>query len=248
MKERLAAPLLLAAVATVALAGALLLRPGYRALALDAYVLAIGGLLLLGLVNATRTALPPPERSRLDPERRRRAPAEPPLPELERVEREVALASSTAFDVHYRLRPLLREVAAHRLTARRGIDLDRTPAAAREALGEDAFACAWAAGRALRLEEAVAEAMALAEQVAHASLPCIPGDAAPADPTARFGLTPREVEVLRLLAEGRSDREIGQALFVSHRTAMFHVSHILAKLGADSRTAAATLALRHRLV
>ena len=139
MKERLAAPLLLAAVATVVLAGALLLRPGYRALALDVYVLVIGGLLLLGLVNATRAALPPPERSRLDPERRRHEPPPPPLPELERVEREVALATSTAFDVHYRLRPLLREVAEHRLAARRGIDLAHAPGAAREALGEDVW-------------------------------------------------------------------------------------------------------------
>ena len=61
-------------------------------------------------------------------------------------------------------------------------------------------------------------------------------------------LTEREVEVLRLLVEGRSDKEIGAALFISHRTAMNHVARILDKLGVESRTAAATLAMRNKLV
>jgi len=54
--------------------------------------------------------------------------------------------------------------------------------------------------------------------------------------------------VLRLLAEGRSDREIGAALFISPRTVMRHVAAILAKLEVDNRTAAANLALRRGLV
>ena len=58
-------------------------------------------------------------------------------------------------------------------------------------------------------------------------------------------LTEREIEVLRLLVEGRSDKEIGAALFISHRTAMRHVANILAKLDVSSRTAAAALAHRH---
>jgi DNA-binding CsgD family transcriptional regulator len=62
------------------------------------------------------------------------------------------------------------------------------------------------------------------------------------------GLTPREVEVLRLVAEGKSDREIGEALFISHRTVMRHVSNILGKLDVDSRAAAAAFAVRHELV
>jgi DNA-binding NarL/FixJ family response regulator len=51
-----------------------------------------------------------------------------------------------------------------------------------------------------------------------------------------------------LLVEGRSDKEIGAALFISHRTAMNHVARILDKLGVESRTAAATLAMRNQLI
>jgi DNA-binding CsgD family transcriptional regulator/transcriptional regulator with XRE-family HTH domain len=65
---------------------------------------------------------------------------------------------------------------------------------------------------------------------------------------APYGLTSRELDVLRLLVEGKSDREIADSLFISPRTVMHHVSHILAKLDVDSRTAAATFAVRHDLV
>jgi DNA-binding CsgD family transcriptional regulator/tetratricopeptide (TPR) repeat protein len=56
------------------------------------------------------------------------------------------------------------------------------------------------------------------------------------------GLTSREVEVLRLLAAGHSNREIGAALFIAPKTASVHVSNILGKLGASSRTEAAAIA------
>ncbi|HKB32064.1 MAG TPA: response regulator transcription factor, partial [Streptosporangiaceae bacterium] len=61
-------------------------------------------------------------------------------------------------------------------------------------------------------------------------------------------LTGREHEVLRLLAEGRSNREIGAALYIAPKTASVHVSNILAKLGASSRTEAATIAHRRGLL
>ncbi len=61
-------------------------------------------------------------------------------------------------------------------------------------------------------------------------------------------LTPRELEVLALLARGRKNSEIADALFVSERTVKFHVSSILGKLGADNRTEAARIAVRRRLV
>jgi DNA-binding CsgD family transcriptional regulator len=57
-------------------------------------------------------------------------------------------------------------------------------------------------------------------------------------------LTTREVEVLRLLAAGKTDREIGDALFVSRRTAATHVRNVLAKLDVSSRSAAAAHAVR----
>jgi DNA-binding CsgD family transcriptional regulator len=59
---------------------------------------------------------------------------------------------------------------------------------------------------------------------------------------ALAGLTPREREVLRLMSLGRSNRQIGEELFISQKTASVHVSNILAKLGAATRTEAAAIA------
>jgi DNA-binding CsgD family transcriptional regulator len=63
-----------------------------------------------------------------------------------------------------------------------------------------------------------------------------------------YGLTERELGVLTLLADGRSNAAIAQDLGISVRTAAVHVSHILAKLGVCSRTEAAAVAHRHALV
>lgn len=63
----------------------------------------------------------------------------------------------------------------------------------------------------------------------------------------RLGLTPRELEVLRLVADGRSNRQIAETLFISAKTAGVHVSNILAKTGTASRTEAAAVAHRLRL-
>jgi DNA-binding CsgD family transcriptional regulator len=68
------------------------------------------------------------------------------------------------------------------------------------------------------------------------------GDAAAEDP---FGLTPRERQVLARIAQGATNREIGQDLFMAEKTASVHVSRILAKLDVRSRTEAAAVA--HRL-
>ncbi|MBV9379409.1 MAG: AAA family ATPase [Streptosporangiaceae bacterium] len=65
-----------------------------------------------------------------------------------------------------------------------------------------------------------------------------------ADEPGIAGLTEREREVLRLIARGRSNREIGAELFITPKTASVHVSNILAKLGAASRTEAAAIAHR----
>ncbi len=68
--------------------------------------------------------------------------------------------------------------------------------------------------------------------------------APPADESPLGGLTPREIEVLQLVAAGKSNGDIGRALFISTKTASVHVSNILAKLGVTSRGEAAAVAHR----
>jgi DNA-binding CsgD family transcriptional regulator/tetratricopeptide (TPR) repeat protein len=68
-----------------------------------------------------------------------------------------------------------------------------------------------------------------------------------AGPGDSLGLTPRELEVLRQVAEGRSNRQIAEELFISTKTASVHVSNILAKLGVRSRVEAAAVAHRMAL-
>jgi DNA-binding NarL/FixJ family response regulator len=63
-----------------------------------------------------------------------------------------------------------------------------------------------------------------------------------------FGLTPREREVLALVAAGRTNRQIAEELFISESTAGVHVSNILSKLGVSTRTEAANVALSQGLV
>jgi predicted ATPase/DNA-binding CsgD family transcriptional regulator len=121
------------------------------------------------------------------------------------------------------------------------LDADRIAAAVRSRLGEKSFAVAFPAGHALSLAEAVADGIALAAAIE---------SKAETNPPHRdaFGLTPREQDVLRLLVAGKTDREIADALFVSRRTVTTHTSSLYAKLGVASRTEAATLAVRERLV
>ncbi|HEU5434138.1 MAG TPA: response regulator transcription factor, partial [Thermomicrobiales bacterium] len=105
---------------------------------------------------------------------------------------------------------------------------------------------AWLAGERLTLEEAAVTALAPALPVA-ASEPAaeLP---APRSTPPPFGLTPRELDVLRLLVEGRTDRDIADALFIGRRTVATHVANILGKLAVETRTAAAAYAIRHGLV
>jgi predicted ATPase/DNA-binding CsgD family transcriptional regulator len=101
----------------------------------------------------------------------------------------------------------------------------------------------WQIGFALDLQDALAEASIFLKEL------LAPARGASADrPENPFGLTTRERDVLRLLAEGKSDREIADTLFIGTRTVETHVSNLIAKLGVHNRTEAAALATREQLV
>jgi non-specific serine/threonine protein kinase len=110
-------------------------------------------------------------------------------------------------------------------------------------LSETAFAAAWQAGQELSWEDVVAEVETFALTVTEPAI-----DARPlADLTTSYGLTRREQQVLRLLAEGHTNRAIANVLSISERTVEGHVLHILTKLDLPSRAAAAAFAVRHGL-
>lgn len=121
-------------------------------------------------------------------------------------------------------------------------------------MGETGFTAAFETGKRQPLETAVEEAIQLARDISAAEDERLArkaaannvnsGDAA----AEELGLTPREREVLVLLAQGLSDKEIADGLFISPRTAMTHVGNILAKLGVNKRTLAASVAVRKGLV
>ncbi len=115
---------------------------------------------------------------------------------------------------------------------------ERTLAATRAALDEDVLAAAWVEGRRLSPEEAREQAIRMVDAV--------PGETKQHIPPriVDHGLTSRELDVLALLVEGRSNREIADALYVSPRTVDNHVTNILAKMEVKSRTAAAAAARR----
>lgn len=95
--------------------------------------------------------------------------------------------------------------------------------------------------------EPLAEAIRTAALAAGVSIEDAASPDRPPDAIDELGLTEREVEVFRLLAAGRSNRQVADELFISVKTASVHVSNILAKLGVTSRGEAAALAHRMRL-
>ncbi|HEY8448163.1 MAG TPA: LuxR C-terminal-related transcriptional regulator [Thermomicrobiales bacterium] len=122
---------------------------------------------------------------------------------------------------------------------------DEAVDAARRELGEAAFNAAWEAGQALSLDEAagIAATIIPSRPAPRAASAAARSSDKPA-PSDTAGLTPREIEVLRLLSEGKSSREIGDLLFISHRTATTHVANIFTKLDVDNRAAAVAKAFQ----
>jgi predicted ATPase/DNA-binding CsgD family transcriptional regulator len=122
---------------------------------------------------------------------------------------------------------------------------ERALSAARAELGEEALEAAWSAGGNLPLEQAVAEAHTLAADA---------GQAAHAEPDPRpsggalGALSPRELEVLTLVAEGLTNAQVAERLFLSPRTVNAHLNSIYHKLEVSSRSAAVRIAVEHHLV
>jgi DNA-binding CsgD family transcriptional regulator len=162
-------------------------------------------------------------------------------------------------------RPLLRELtnlASRALINLPGIDTAERPA--RAVMAPEVTGSAAAAGqdgararptlgiRPGASGEPIASRAAPADGAGEPSASGIAAAFAPEEGAKRqkeaFGLSRREREVLALIAEGRTNREIGERLFISQKTVGVHVGNILAKLGASGRVEAAMVAIRLELV
>jgi hypothetical protein len=135
----IARPLFAAFIATLGFVVALGLRPIPVDRIVVAYVLVIAALAVTTLSRLVRDFPGATARSSFDSALRRDDEPQGRPPELVRVERELGLGMSRAGRLHTHLLPMLREAAAARLAARRGIELERRPEAARAALGDEVW-------------------------------------------------------------------------------------------------------------
>jgi non-specific serine/threonine protein kinase len=106
-------------------------------------------------------------------------------------------------------------------------------AAIRAELGDEQFQSAWGSGHSMSLADAVAYALTTAPEQAAAQ------------PPAAGNLSPRECDVLRLIAAGQSNKEIAADLYLSVRTVERHITNLYAKIGARGKADATAWALRH---
>jgi non-specific serine/threonine protein kinase len=154
-------------------------------------------------------------------------------------------AANGEFELAARLFGVVATLRRHTGTLVRGwapVDYQLGVGMVRGALTPAAFERSWTDGEQMSFADGVAVAMDACSSTAGVVDSGEPVDAM--DPTM---LTTREAEVLRLLVQGSTDREIADALFLSPRTVGAHVTKILTKLDLDSRTAAAVFAVRHGL-
>lgn len=138
MKRILVRALEIALVPTIALGLALAIAPAHAALMVRIWLLVVLGEALLATAGAIRASCPDgpsPFAAALSQDDTPRLE----LPELARLEREVAMATGSAFDLHFRLRPTVRALAAGLLRSRRGVDLDGSPEHARALLGDETW-------------------------------------------------------------------------------------------------------------
>jgi ATP/maltotriose-dependent transcriptional regulator MalT len=114
-------------------------------------------------------------------------------------------------------------------------------------LGEQAFAAAWTEGRTMTPEQVLATQ---GPTTIPQSSPTGPSSASPvkAPPSFPDGLTAREVEVLRLVAQGLTNEQVAEQLVISPRTVNTHLTSIYSKIGVSSRSAATRYAIDHHLL
>lgn len=126
-------------------------------------------------------------------------------------------------------------------------DYERSVADARAQCGEKPFAASWAQGRAMTPEEALSAKGLVAIP---ALMPTEPMLASSTTSPASYpaGLTAREVEVLRLVAQGLSDEQVAEQLVISRHTVNSHLKAIYGKLGISSRNAATRYAIEYHLL
>ena len=128
-------------------------------------------------------------------------------------------------------------------------DYKRTVDSLRSRLGEQAFTAAWSEGRKMAPEQilATSDELETPERVTLASSsPNI--DQPPPGSSDANDLTPRELEVLRLVAQGLKDAQISEKLVISHRTVNAHITSIYRKINVSSRSAATRYAIDRKLV
>lgn len=127
-----------AAVPTLLLGLALVLLPGEAELEVHVWLVVVLAAALLALVAAIRGSVGSPP-SVFDSAFARPQAGAPGFVDLARLGREVSMATGSVYDLHFRLRPTLRALAAGLLRFRRGVELDRRPERARELLGEETW-------------------------------------------------------------------------------------------------------------
>ena len=137
MRQDLFAAARALALPTFALIGLALAAPGRLELGVRIYVLLLAATAIVLVLLALRRAYPPESSLPRPPTV---AATRTPPTDLERIEHEVALAVSGSFDLHFRLVPRLRSLAAGLLSSRRGVSLERDAETARALVGEETWA------------------------------------------------------------------------------------------------------------
>jgi len=164
---------------------------------------------------------------------------------LERLAAVVAVQGDSAWAAHlWGATEALRETMGTPIPPVYRADYDRAVAAARAQLSEKDFAAAWTQGRLMTPEQALAAKAIIPTPfpTKPTSTPLMKSSPHPA------GLSAREVEVLRLVAQGLTNEQVAEQLVISARTVNTHLTSIYGKIQVSSRSAATRYAIEHHLV